>query len=171
MIKLDLQKFADRWQYANMAYKGIHVVSLDISLYSEVSFTGGTIFDGYSIKPTFEEGYELDKITVLTRNAEFIKKSGDYYIYAQKKPEFARFLVTAKSVDATEPDVPQKRYRVTEPCTIMINGSVRKLTPNIKVFKSKTGAILDAQVINAGVLLPMNDAVKSLIDQGVIEEI
>ena len=130
MIKLDLQKFADRWQYANMAYKGIHVVSLDISLYSEVSFTGGTIFDGYSIKPTFEEGYELDKITVLTRNAEFIKKSGDYYIYAQKKPEFARFL-----------------------------------------FKSKTGAILDAQVINAGVLLPMNDAVKSLIDQGVIEEI
>lgn len=148
MRKLNLQLFTT---YTVTVYKDDHMTTATASPNSSVATDADV-----TLTLTPDTGYEVDQIIVLSGGVTVDK--------ATKK-----FTMGTANVVLAVTSKKSNLYRVTENCDVYINGAKTRLNKNVEVVLTKQGGICDVNCAPAEVTV--NDAVQSLIDQGILVKI
>ena len=129
---------------------------------TEVAASPGTTVSTAKIvklTPTFASNYELKDIKELTNGNVQINVAEQTVILSKN----CTIAVTSKLKD---------KYMVTERCSVCVNHKLTELMPNTEVVVTPNGAAKGMKKMSAnGKLILMNDAVQSLIDQGILVKI
>ena len=149
MRKLNLQLFAGGHSVTVVADDGFSAASAsstsDVQKDAEVTLT-----------LTLKTNYELADVEVL---------QGGVTVNLTTK----KFVMGESNVVLAAKSKANNLYKVTENCTVWINGTKTDLTKNVTVVLTKNGAIAD--VTCSPTAITLNDAVQALIDQGVLIKI
>jgi hypothetical protein len=148
MRKLNLQLFAT---YTVTVYKDDHMNTATASPNSSVATDADV-----TLTLTPATGYEVDQIIVLSGGVTVDK-------------ETKKFKMGTANVVLAVTSKKSNLYRVTETCDVYINGAKTRLNKNVEVVLTKQGGICDVNCVPAEVTV--NDAVQSLIDQGILVKI
>lgn len=149
MRKLNLQLFAGGHSVTLVADDGFSAASAsstsDVQKDAEVTLT-----------LTPKTGYELADVEVL---------QGEVTVNLSTK----KFTMGEKNVVLAARSKADNLYKVTEDCTVYINGAKTKLTKNIEVVLTKNGGVKD--VVCTPTAITLNDAVQALIDAEILVKI
>lgn len=148
MRKLNLQLFAGG--HSVTVHKDAHMTTASASATSDVQ-AETTV----TLTLTPATGYEVDEVEVIAGGVT-IEKEGDVTSFEMGSENVILF-VKSKAGNV---------YRVTEDSTVFINGAKTKLYKNVEVVVTPAGGISDVKC--AGTAITLNDAVQSLIDQGIL---
>lgn len=150
-MKMDLSLFAG--SYTVTVYNDGHFTATSASPNSALAKD-----DKSTLTITPSTGYALDEIEVISGGAEVIEESG-----AKK------LVMGSASAVIYVKGKPAKNYKVTEECSVSINGAKTVLHKNTVVQLTKNGVPKGVTVENGGAVIADSDAVQSLIDQGILE--
>ena len=149
MRKLNLQLFSGGHSVTLVADDGFSAASAsstsDVQKDAEVTLT-----------LTPKTGYELADVEVL---------QGEVTVNLSTK----KFTMGEKNVVLAARSKADNLYKVTEDCTVYINGAKTKLTKNIEVVLTKNGGVKD--VVCNPTAITLNDAVQALIDAEILVKI
>ena len=148
MRKLNLQLFTT---YTVTVHKDDHMTTASASPNSSVA-TDAEV----TLTLTPNTGYEVDQIIVLAGGVTVNK-------------ETKKFTMGTANVVLAVTSKKSNLYRVTESCEVTINGAKTKFNKNVEVVLTKQGGICDVKSTPAEITV--NDAVQSLIDQGILVKV
>ena len=140
--------------------------SYTLTVYNDGNFSATTASpssalaedDKSTLTITPNTGYALDEIEVISGGATIIEESG-----AKKVVMGAASAVIFVKGKAA------KNYMVTEECSININNAKTVLHKNTVVQLTKNGVPTGVTVENGGTVIADSDAVRALIDQGILK--
>ena len=140
-----------------------------VTVYADAGFTSATASDTtdvakdteVTITPVLKTGYELDEYEVVAGGVTI--EVGDESVGGFDMGE-EDVVVYAKSKS-------NNKYKVTEECMVNVNDNKQVLHKNTILTLTPNGVPYDVAVESGGASVTMNDAVQSLIDQGILVKI
>ena len=140
-----------------------------VTVYADAGFTSATASDTtdvakdteVTITPVLKTGYELDEYEVVAGDVTI--EVGDESVGSFDMGE-ADVVVYAKSKS-------NNKYKVTEECMVNVNDTKQVLHKNTILTLTPNGVPYDVTVENGGASVTMNDAIQSLINQGILVKI
>ena len=140
-----------------------------VTVYTDAGFTSATASattdvakdTEVTITPVLKTGYELDEYEVVAGGVTI--EVGDESVGGFDMGE-EDVVVYAKSKS-------NNKYKVTEECMVNVNDNKQVLHKNTILTLTPNGVPYDVAVESGGASVTMNDAVQSLIDQGILVKI
>ena len=138
--------------YSVTCYKDAHATAFSASPNSSVATETEV-----ELTVTPASGYEVDEIEVIEGGVTIVEEDGDY-----------SFVMGSANVVLNLKTKANNKYMVTEDCFYAVNDTRVHLNKNSVVELTKNGVPKAVTALSGGASITVNDAVQSLIDQGIL---